>query len=154
MQAAIGTPALPLPFVVHAPAEEANGRCPVRTEGVSPDGQPERNARSDMISTSTVRLLHECTGRGPTKAKTLINDDVVTVVLADTLTKGERTLVDNGRSDRVLQLRHDYQLTMRDDLIAIVERQLERKVIAFMSQNHINPDLAVEVFVLEPAEAT
>ena len=103
-----------------------------------------------MISTATVQLLHEYTGRGPTKAKTLINDDVVTVLLADTLTKGERKLVDNGHSDRVLQLRHDYQLTMRDDLIAIVERQLDRKVIAFMSQNHIDPDLAVEVFVLEP----
>jgi hypothetical protein len=39
---------------------------------------------------------------------------------------------------------------MRDDLIALVERQLDRKVIAFMSQNHIATDLAVEVFVLEP----
>jgi uncharacterized protein YbcI len=103
-----------------------------------------------MISTATVQLLHECTGRGPTKAKTLINDDVVTVLLADTLTKGERKLVDSGRSDRVLQLRHDYQLTMRDDLIGIIEGQLDRKVIAFMSQNHIDPDLAVEVFVLQP----
>jgi uncharacterized protein YbcI len=103
-----------------------------------------------MISTAAIQLLHEYTGRGPTKGKTLINDDVVTVLLADTLTKGERKLVDNGRSDRVLQLRHDYQLTMRDDLIAIVERQLDRKVIAFMSQNHIDPDLAIEVFVLAP----
>jgi hypothetical protein len=41
---------------------------------------------------------------------------------------------------------------MRDDLVAVVERQLERKVIAFMSQNHVDPDLAVEVCVLEPAE--
>ena len=92
-------------------------------------------------------------GRGPTKAKTLINDDVVAILLADTLTKGERKLVDSGRSDRVLQLRHDYQLTMRKDLIAIVERQLDCKVIAFMSQNHIDPDLAVEVFVLESGGA-
>jgi uncharacterized protein YbcI len=106
-----------------------------------------------MISTAAVQLLHEYTGRGPTKAKTLINGDVVTVLLADTLTKGERRLVDSGRSDRVLQLRHDYQQTMREDLIAIVESQLERKVIAFMSQNHIDPDLAVEVFVLEPDAA-
>jgi hypothetical protein len=67
--------------------------------------------------------------------------------------QGERKLVDNGRSDRVLQLRHDYQLTMRDNLIAVVERQLYRKVIAFMSQNHIDPDLAVEVFVLEPDQS-
>ena len=106
-----------------------------------------------MISTATVQLLHEYTGRGPTKAKTLITDDVVTIMLADTLTKGERKLVDKGHSDRVLQLRHDYQLTMRDDLIALVERQLDRKVIAFMSQNHIDPDLAVEVFVLQPEGA-
>jgi uncharacterized protein YbcI len=107
-----------------------------------------------MISTAAVQLLHDYTGRGPPKAKTLINDDVVTVLLADTLTKGERKLVESGRADRVLQLRHDYQLTMRTDLIAIVERQLDRDVIAFMSQNHINPDLAVEVFVLEPDAST
>jgi uncharacterized protein YbcI len=101
-----------------------------------------------MISTAAVQLLHEYTGRGPTKAKTLINGDVVTIVLADTLTTGERKLVENGHPDRVIELRHDYQLLMRDDLIAVVERQLERKVIAFMSQNHIDPDLAVEVFML------
>lgn len=103
-----------------------------------------------MISTSAVQLLREYTGRGPTKAKTVIGDGLVTLLLADTLTKGERKLVENGLSDRVLQLRHDYQGAMRDDLIAVVERQLERRVIAFMSQNHIDPDYAVEVFVLEP----
>jgi uncharacterized protein YbcI len=116
--------------------------------------QREGQGPGPMISTAAVQLLHEYTGRGPTKAKTLISEDVVTVLLADTLTKGERTLVDNGRSDRVIQLRHDYQVAMRDDFVAIVERQLERKVIAFMSQNHIDPDLAVEVFVLDPAEAS
>ena len=105
-----------------------------------------------MISTAAVQLLHDYTGRGPTKAKTLINGDVVTVVLADTLTQPRRNLVEKGRQDRVLQLRHDYQLVMREDLVAIVERQLGRKVIAFMSQNHIDPDLAVEVFVLEDAD--
>jgi uncharacterized protein YbcI len=116
----------------------------------------ERQATSSpsaMISTATVQLLHEYTGRGPTKAKTIINEDLVTVLLADTLTKGERTLVETGNSDRVLELRHDYQVVMREDLVAVVERQLDRKVIAFMSQNHIDPDLAVETFVLEPVEA-
>jgi uncharacterized protein YbcI len=106
-----------------------------------------------MISTATVQLLHEYTGRGPTKAKTTINEDLVTVVLGDTLTKGERTLVEAGRSDRVLELRHDYQLVMRERLVEIVERQLDRKVIAFMSQNHIDPDLAIETFVLEPVDS-
>ena len=114
------------------------------------DEQRQGKPPAAMISTATVQLLHEYTGRGPTKAKTIINDDVVTVMLADTLTKGERKLVETGSSDRVIRLRHDFQLAMRDDLVAIVEGQLERKVIAFMSQNHIDPDLAVEVFVLEP----
>jgi uncharacterized protein YbcI len=131
--------------VVHTPAEEANRKVFQLHD--------QREGSRAMISTAAVQLLHEYTGRGPTKAKTLINENVVTVLLSDTLTKGERKLVDSGRSDRVLQLRHDYQLTMREDLIAIVERQLDRKVIAFMSQNHIDPDLAVEVFVLEPGAA-
>ena len=51
---------------------------------------------SAMISTATVQDAHY-TGRGPTKAKTLIGEDMVTVLLADTLTRGERTLVANGR---------------------------------------------------------
>jgi uncharacterized protein YbcI len=107
-----------------------------------------------MISTSAVQLLHEYTGRGPTKAKTVISEDLVTILVADTLTRGERTLVDNDDAGEVLQLRHHYQRIMRAELVAVVERQLKRKVIAFMSQNHIDPDLAVEVFVLEPTKAT
>ena len=79
------------------------------------DDQRERQGPGGMISTSAVQLMHDCTGRGPTKAKTMINENVVTVLLADTLTAGERHLVDNGRADRVLTLRHDFQLVMRDD---------------------------------------
>ena len=106
------------------------------------------------ISNEAVGVLREYTGRGPTRAKTMINEDVVTVLLADTLTKGERRLAENGHAERIIELRHDFQQVMREDLIAVVERHLERKVIAFMSQNHIDPDLAVEVFVLEPATTT
>ena len=115
--------------------------------------QPQARPPPAVISTSAVRLLHEFTGRGPTKAKTIVTDDVVTILLADTLTKGERNLVEAGRAERVLGVRHDFQNAMRDDLVGLVEKELDRKVIAFMSQNHVDPDLGVEVFVLEPAEA-
>jgi uncharacterized protein YbcI len=118
--------------------------------GGPPGQRRQGNSPSAMISTSTVQLLHEYTGRGPTKAKTMIDDDVVTVLLADTLTRGERKLVEHDCADQVLSVRAEYQRVMADGLIGIVERQLERKVIAFMSQNHIDPDLAVEVFVLAP----
>ena len=110
---------------------------------------PDTSAAA-RISTAAVQLLHEYTGRGPTKAKTLIADHMVTVLFADTLTKGERKLVENGHSDTVLSVRHDFQMVMREELVALVEQHAKRKVTAFMSQNHIDPDLAVEVFVLEP----
>jgi uncharacterized protein YbcI len=118
------------------------------------EAQPRGKPASARISTEAVKLLHEYTGRGPTKAKTVINDNIVTVLLGDTLGKGERKLVENGNADRVLQLRHDYQLVMRDDLVALVEEELGRKVIAFMSQNHIDPDFGLETFVLEPTSAS
>ncbi len=116
------------------------------------DPQHESQSPAAKIATSAVHLLHQYTGRGPTKAKTTIDETVVTILLADTLTTGERTLVDHGHADRVLQVRHDYQTTIRDELVGIVQRELDREVIAFMSQNHIDPDLAVEVFVLKPVE--
>jgi uncharacterized protein YbcI len=72
------------------------------------------------------------------------------VVLGDILTKGERKLAESGKAQRVLDVRHDFQMVMREELVALVERTLDRKVIAVMSDNHIDPDLAVEVFILEP----
>ena len=105
---------------------------------------------SSQISETAVQLLREYTGRGPTKAKTTISTESVLVVLGDTLTRGERQLVATGKADRVLTLRHDFQLVMRDELVGAVEAATGREVIAFLSQNHIDPDLAVEVFILQP----
>ena len=102
------------------------------------------------ISNACVKLLNEYTGRGPTKAKTTISGDLIAVVLQDTMTKAERTLSQNGDAQFVLDMRHRFQLAMRDELVGLVERLSERKVIAFMSDNHVNPDVAVEIFVLEP----
>jgi uncharacterized protein YbcI len=102
------------------------------------------------ISDAAVRLLRDYTGRGPTQSRTTIDHDTVVCMLGDTLTKVERKLVETGKGDRVLQRRHDFQMVIREDLTAAVEQATGRKVIAFMSDNHIDPDLAVETFLLEP----
>ena len=75
--------------------------------------------------------------------------NLITVVLRDTLTKGERSLVRDGLADMVLSTRRAYQGTMRTDLVAAVEEVTGRTVAAFLSDNHIEPDLAVEIFVME-----
>ena len=105
------------------------------------------------IANHVVRTMSEYTGRGPTKARTHIHDDVVTVLLRDTLTKGERSLVGEDLDGLVLTMRKAFQGTMGQDLIDGVEEILGRKVVAFMSDNHIDPDCAVEVFVLATAGA-
>jgi uncharacterized protein YbcI len=105
---------------------------------------------NEAINNGAVRVLREYTGRGPTQARSVIDHDSVTLLLADTLTPGERRLVEGGKADHVLETRHEFQQLMRDELVKLVEDALDRKVIAFMSANHIDPDMAVEVFVLEP----
>jgi uncharacterized protein YbcI len=102
------------------------------------------------ISNTVVRALARTTGRGPTKAKTTLGDNGVFVVLQDSLTVGEQTLTDAGEGEAVLDLRRRWQRVMQADVSREIEELTGRKVIGFMSDNHIDPDLAVEVFVLEP----
>jgi len=102
------------------------------------------------ISTTVVRALSRATGRGPTKARTTLGENGVFVVLEDTLTRGEQTLNDAGYSEAVLDLRRRWQRVMEKDLRREIEVLTGRTVVGFMSDNHIDPDLAVEVFVLAP----
>jgi uncharacterized protein YbcI len=102
------------------------------------------------ISTTVVQALARTTGRGPTKARTTLGDNGVFVVLQDSLTQGEQTLADAGESAAVLDLRRRWQQIMKNDISRQIEELTGRKVIGFMSDNNIDPDLAVEVFVLEP----
>jgi len=102
------------------------------------------------ISNTVVRALGRTTGRGPTKAKTTIGENGVFVVLQDSLTVGEQTLSDAGEGQAVLDLRRRWQRVMEADVSREIEVLTGRKVVGFMSDNHIDPDLAVEVFVLEP----
>lgn len=116
------------------------------------DETGQRPSQGQTISNGTVRVLREYNGRGPTKARTYVSGDLVSVVLQDTLTRGEQNLVDGGGIDRVLDLRFEYQKMMRNDLVKLVEETMQRKVIAFMSANHAEPDMAIESFVLAPTE--
>jgi uncharacterized protein YbcI len=97
-----------------------------------------------------VSIYAECLGRGPTRARTVIGPNLVTVVLQDTLTKGEQRLVAAGAGDSVTDVRRVFQQTMKDDLVDAVERITGRVVAAFLSDQSVRPDVAVEVFVLDP----
>jgi uncharacterized protein YbcI len=65
------------------------------------------------------------------------------------MTKAERTFATSGQQEFVLRIRHAMQNTMEKDLSAAVEELTNRKVVAFMSSNHVEPDIAAELFVLD-----
>ena len=115
------------------------------------DGAPRPNGQlSAAISNAVVQALARTTGRGPTQAKTTIGDNGIFVVLQDTLTVGEQSLNDAGDAKTVLDVRRRWQAVMENDVSRKIEELTGRTVSGFMSDNHIDPDLAVEVFILEP----
>ena len=115
-----------------------------------PHHSPEGSALNAAISRTVVRLMADASGRGPTKARTTIDRDLIVVVLQNSLTSGERYLANSGRTAHVLETRRAYQDAMSSDCIASIEDLTGRTVLAFMSANHIDPDLAAEVFILKP----
>ncbi len=107
--------------------------------------------RSSAISNLAIRLLSHHAGRGPKKTRTYFNDDMITIVMRDILTKPEANLLDSGKRDLVLGTRKAFQELMSEEFIAGVEEITQREVIAFLSANSVEPDVAVETFIMAPS---
>jgi uncharacterized protein YbcI len=104
------------------------------------------------ISDGIVALLKEYYGRGPTRAKSYYEDDLVVCVLRGGFTRVEQTLLDGGRGAAVIEQRMEFQELMRDRFIAVVEEATGQRVIGFMSGNQQSPDIMSEVFILAPTD--
>ena len=104
------------------------------------------------ISNEIVRLYKEHFGRGPTKARTTwCGQDVLTVILEDTLTPAERNLVKMGEHQRLRDLRLFFQYATVREFCEPVERLTGRKVRSFVSGMDTEENgLSVELFVLHP----
>jgi uncharacterized protein YbcI len=118
------------------------------------DGRPSGGQLLAALSNLVVRILAEYTGRGPTGARTVFNGDWIFVTVSDALTKGERRLAETGREKFVLETRRAFQGAMREELTQEVEALTGRRVIAFMSDNHFNPDVGLEAMLPEPEAST
>ena len=100
------------------------------------------------ISDGMVALLKEFYGRGPTRAKSYYEDDLVVCLLRGGFTRVEQTLLEGGRGASVIQQRMEFQELMRERFEAVIEEATGRQVIGFMSGNQQDPDMMCEVFVL------
>jgi uncharacterized protein YbcI len=123
---------------------------------VSPrDLQTTPTAHGDVltaISDGIVALLKEFYGRGPTRAKSYYEDDLVVCLLRGGFTRVEQTLLAGGRGSSVIQQRMEFQELMRERFTAVIEQATGRRVIGFMSGNQQHPDMMCEVFILAPTD--
>jgi uncharacterized protein YbcI len=102
------------------------------------------------ISNAMVQLHREHFGRGSGAAKTVLVDDLLLCVLTDVFTPVERTLIRSGDHERVRETRLLHQLALEDRYKGAVRDVTGREVVAFVSGIHFDPDMATELFVLEP----
>ncbi len=101
------------------------------------------------LTREVVRIHTASLGRGPNKSFSFHNGNVVVTILQDVLTKAEQNLAANDHGEAVLSMRDLFQRTMAGELTESVERLTGRKVVACMGTNHLDPDMAVEVFILD-----
>ncbi len=116
------------------------------------DGGEDQEARSlpARVSQTVVRTIKDLYGRGPTHAKTYLCDEYVFCVLTGALTRDEETMIRGGQQEAVRDYRLRFEAVIRPELIRRVEDVLERKIINYHSQILFDPDLLVEIFVLDP----
>src|SRR3982751_5260863 len=100
------------------------------------------------ISSEIVRLQAEYYGKGPTRAKTHILEDVVVVVLEESFTRAEKTLAERGEREAIQQIRRRFQQQMAESFRGVVEQATGRKVRVFLSETDIEQDVSVEPFLL------
>jgi uncharacterized protein YbcI len=110
---------------------------------------PRTGDLRQAISDAIVRVSADFIGRGPTRAKTYINENVVSCVMQDTLTRGERSLVADGDGESVRGMRRRFQDAMRRHMCSAIEELTDRKVVSFLSDNDVESEMAIEAFVLD-----
>ena len=113
-------------------------------------GRSEHGATMAAISRRIVHLLKEYYGKGPTKARSYHWGELVVVLLRGGFTRAEKTLLEEGRARAVIEQRAELQDLMRPRFKRVIEEELNREVIAFMSANHHDPDFNAEIFILAP----
>jgi uncharacterized protein YbcI len=116
----------------------------------SPDTANQAGEQLAAVTNGIVKLFRDYYGRGPTKAKSyLLDDRILVCVLEETMTRVERTLVENGNGAKVRDVRLTFQEAMAPEFMKCVADALGRQVTAYHSQLTLEPDIGFEFFVLE-----
>jgi uncharacterized protein YbcI len=100
------------------------------------------------LSNTMVALHRENYGRGPGGAKAVLSDEIAVCVLSDIFTQVELTLIEAGEADHVRRSRMLHEMAIEAEYKEAVEAVLGRRVEACLSVIHVDPDVAVQTFLL------
>ncbi|MGO9496841.1 MAG: Na-translocating system protein MpsC family protein [Solirubrobacteraceae bacterium] len=101
------------------------------------------------VTSALVGIQTELLGRGPRSASMFHHGNVLVTLMHGVLSNAEKSLARTNRGEAVNHIRHLFQQTMEAEFRAAVERLTDHKVIAFISGNQIDPDIAAELFILD-----
>ena len=110
---------------------------------------PEHGEMRAALSNTLVALMKQHYGKGPTAAKSFINDEYVFTILEGGLTRNEETLIASGQHAIVRDYRLAFQQAVRQEFTEAVERITGRRVLDYHSQVLFDPPRSFELFVLE-----
>lgn len=117
-------------------------------------GPLDDDAMLQAINDELVALHRRHYHRAPVTAKTqLLGDDLVACVMGGVYTEVEKTMIELQRRAVVQDVRSTFQNVMEHRFIEAVERLSGRRVVSFTSNSHVGPDLEIELFFLEAADA-
>jgi len=105
------------------------------------------------INSTIVHLLRVHAGRAPTNAETVLTSELAVVTLRDCLTAAERTLADEGLSALAMEVRTALHEGIRAQATAVVEEITGLPVVAYLTAQQEEPDVAMIAFVFAPPGA-
>jgi uncharacterized protein YbcI len=116
----------------------------------SSDQKLSGGALNAALANELGKLLADFAGRGATRSRAYVMQDLVVGVFEDGATRAEQSLVSAGKADLVRWQRDALQRAVGPQLIAAVERLTERRVRMFLSGSDELGGSSVEAFILEP----
>jgi uncharacterized protein YbcI len=117
-----------------------------------PTGGDQRQLLLRQISSGMAQMQKEAFGKGPTSTKSYLFDDMLLIVMRDGLTVAEETMLGFGQADLVRNFRQQFENEMTSRIVDMIEGLAHRKVLTYQSQIMFNPDVVVEMFVLDRAD--
>jgi uncharacterized protein YbcI len=114
------------------------------------DGRLSGGRLNAAIANEIGKLVADFTGRGATRSRAFVQQDLVVCLLEDGATRAEINLVAAGRAELVRRQRDALQRAQEPELVDAIERLTGRTVHTFISGTSGHGDSSAEVFVLDP----